>query len=271
MNTEIVFEVKGEAYKVRKPTSPEYREARKVYNVAFNDAIASKAKLKACVNQVLQEQGLWNEEKQNELEGLYKEINDKVYRLQAGGIKLSEGKKLALEIAKARTKAQVLAAPIVMFNQHTAEGIADNAKFDYLLSVCLVYLDGRPYYQNAEDYSVKNDNGDEVTLVGARKFAELMYEVSEDFVAGLPENQFLKEYKFVDDKYRLINKDGHLVDEEGKLVNEEGRYVDAEGNLVNADGKRVDEEGNFVVERKPFLDEDDQPITGDSVKDNTEE
>lgn len=270
---EVVFEVKGEAYKIRKPTGQEYREAKKVYNRAFNDAIASKSPLKARVNSILTEQGLWGPEKQAELEAIGQEIADKTFQLQAGGMKLTEARKIAIEISKLRVKSQALAVPIVMFNQQTAEGQADNARFDYLFSVCLVYLDGRQYFNSLEDY-LNTSNDDEVVGVAARKFAEEFYGHSDD--SDLPENEFLREYKFVDENYRLINKDGHLVDEDGKLVNEEGRYVDVNDKLVDEKGREVDVNGNYIVERKPFLNDDDTPIvdqktvTADSTKDTTE-
>ena len=77
---------------------------------------------------------------------------------------------------------------------------------------------------------------------------------------NLPENSFLKSYKFVDEDLRLVNKDGQLVDLEGRLVNEEGRYIDADGNFIDVDGNPVSEEGDYKFEFTPFLDDDGNPV-----------
>src|SRR5690606_1759651 len=144
----------------------------------------------------------------------------------------SEARKIAIELRKLRAQVQDVFAPIANFNTHTCEGQASNAEFDYLVSCCVVYTDGRPYFASYEDYV--NKTNDPVAVLGSNEFAKLCYGVSDDeFGANSIENQFLKEHGFVDDKLRLIDKQGRLITEDGKLINEDGNYIDEEGNLVD--------------------------------------
>jgi hypothetical protein len=110
----------------------------------------------------------------------------------------------------------------------------------------------------------------------------MLYGLDPDYDKNLEENKFLKEFKFVDDDLRFINKGGHLVDIDGKLVDEDGRFIAyrTEEGMANKDPEQVyfiNRDGEEVVaikndkgeeewvkislkERKPFLDEDDNPI-----------
>ena len=78
----------------------------------------------------------------------------------------------------------------------------------------------------------------------------------------------MKKFKFVDDKYRLVEKgSARLVDREGKYVDEYGNYIEYNNDgtyyYVDVNGRKLDEEtGNFVIdEPSPFLDEYGNPIS----------
>ena len=248
---EINFKVGEVEYKVRQPSLEETRESRKVYNRAFNDALTSKSPLQDQVSDILKERGMWSDSQEAEYEKLRNNILEKEYILAAGGIAKSEARKVAIELRKLRAKLNELFAPISNFRERTCEGQAQNARFDYLVSVCVVYLDGRPYFTSYEDYL--NKPNDAVAILGSTKFAELHYRLTEDFQSELPENQFLKE--FVDDKNRLVDSKGRLISEDGRLINEDNNLVDEDGNLIDILGHKIDSDGKYIVERKPFLDD----------------
>jgi hypothetical protein len=109
-----------------------------------------------------------------------------------------------------------------------------------------------------EDYL--NRATEQVAVLGAQNLANMLYGLDSDYENNLPENKFLKKYKFVDDKLRLIDKQGRLIDEEGRLIDESGRFINDKGEFVDKFGNRVDFDGNYVVEFKPFLDDDGNPI-----------
>jgi hypothetical protein len=264
---ELTFSVANKEYKVRKPTAEQKIEARKYYNLAFNAALRTKSPLKAEVLDLLKERGLWNDAKQEELKQAEKEVLEKEYVLHKGGITKSAARQVAIELKKARIKLQNILAPVTNFYQFTCEGQAENAKFDYLVSVCVVY-DNNAYFQSYEDYVSKKES-DAVAIVGSNKFAELEYKLTDDFEAELPENQFLKQYNYVDEKYRLIDDKGRLISEDGRLVNEEGNIIDEDGDLVDLLGHKLDKDGNFAVERQPFLDDSEVVVKKTRTKDKT--
>ena len=250
---------------VRSPTLEDQREAQKVYNQAFTDAIKSKSVVRAKLDDLLEDQGLWNQEKQAKFTEFQQKILDGEKRLAKGGFNLKEAKNLALEMKKTREEIRDLISVRTSLDNHSAEGQADNAKFNYLVSACVVYKDSsQKYFNNLEDYINKAD--DPVALLGAQKLANMIYGLDNNFEKNLPENKFLQKYKFIDEKLRLINKEGKLVDSEGRLINDDGRFIDDKGEFIDKFGSRVDSDGEYVVENKPFLDDDGNPIILDNEK-----
>jgi hypothetical protein len=249
---------------VRSPSLTDQREAQKVYNQAFTDAIKSKAVVRAKMEDVLTEQGLWDKEKQAKLSELQAELLDHERKLAQGGISLKEAKKIAMDMKELREDIRDLISVRTSLDNHSAEGQADNAKFNYLVSVCVVYNDNKePVFKNMEDYL--NRATENVAIVGAQNLANMIYGLDSNYESNLPENKFLKKYKFVDDQLRLIDNKGRLVDEEGRLIDETGRFINESGEFVDKFGNPVDKEGNYVVEFKPFLDDDGNPVSDGEV------
>lgn len=269
----IVFKAKVEnvekEFLVSIPNLEQQREGQKEYNRAWTDAVKSGALLRSKLEDFMKEQNLWDEKKQIEVTELGRKINQKEQVLARGGIKLSEAKQTALELKKLRAELRNLISKRMELDVHTAEGQADNARFNYWVSTCLVYNDTKkPVFSSLDDYLI--NSSEEYAVTGASKLAELLYSLNANFEDTLEENQFLKEFNFVDDQGRLINEDGHLIDIDGKLIDEEGYYVDKEGNRVDVDGNPIDDDGNYKFERQPFLDDEGNPVVKET-KEQTEE
>lgn len=244
---------------VRSPSLEDQREAQKAYNQAFTDAIKSKAVVRAKLDDLLEDQGLWNSEKQAKFTELQQQILDGEKRLAKGGFNIKEAKNLALEMKKTRDEIRELISVRTSLDNHSAEGQADNARFNYLVSACVVYKDTNDrYFKGMEDYLNRSD--DPAALLGAQKLANMIYGLDNNFEKNLPENKFLHKYRFVDDKLRLIDKQGRLVDSEGRLVDENGRFINEKGEFVDKFGNLVDKEGEYIVESQPFLDDDGNPV-----------
>jgi hypothetical protein len=244
---------------VRSPSLEDQREAQKIYNQAFTDAIKSKSVVRAKLDDLLEDQGLWNQEKQAKFTELQQQILDGEKRLAKGGFSLKEAKNLAIEMKRTREEIRELISVRTSLDNHSAEGQADNAKFNYLVSSCVVYKENnQKYFKNLEDYMNKSD--DPAALLGAQKLANMIYGLDNNFEKNLPENKFLQRYKFVDEKLRLINKDGKLVDIDGRLIDENGRFINEKGEFVDKNGNRVDKDGEYIVDSQPFLDDDGKPI-----------
>lgn len=260
--SEMTFKVDDVEYKVVEPTGEQVRASEIAKDAAYNDALLAKCPFQSQMKDILTERGMWSDKQEKEYEVLRTRIIEKEYVLAAGGIKKSSAKTVALELKALRRELEELFTPITNFRSKTCEGKAENAKFNYLVSVCVVYSnDGRPYFNSYEDYLRKSN--DAVAILGSAKFAEMYYNLTEDFTADLPENQFLKEFGFVDEQYRLVDSEGRLISEDGRLINEEGNLVDEDGDIVDILGHKLDKDGKFKVERQPFLDDE-----ADSVQDS---
>lgn len=262
----VTIDGQSKDFLVRSPSVQDQKEANKIYNQEFSDAIKAKAVVRAKIDDLLKEQGLWDDSKQIKLGELQSQLLDSERKLAKGGIPLSEARSLALGMKKTRDDIRELVAVKTALDNHTAEGQADNARFNYLVSACTVYKDtNNRYFINLEDYL--NKSSDEVAIKAAQNLANMMYGLDNDYEANLPENKFLKQFKFVDDKLRLINKEGKWVDSEGRLIDENGRYIDKDGNFVDKYGYRVNDAGDYVVDHQPFLDDDGKPIVEEKAKD----
>jgi hypothetical protein len=269
-NFSVVVDNVEKHFVVRSPSLNDQREAQKTYNQAFTDAIKSKSVVRAKMDDLLEEQGLWNKEKQRKFSDLQQELLDGEKRLAKGGFGLKDAKDLALKMKEIRAEIRDLISVRTSLDNHSAEGQADNARFNYLVSACVVYKDtNEPYFKSLEEYLNKAD--DPVALLGAQKLANIIYGLDNNFEKTLPENKFLQKYKFVDEKLRLVDKQGRLVDAEGRLIDENNRFIDEQGNFVDKFGNRVDLEGDYVVEAQPFLDEEGKPVVLESNKEETKQ
>jgi len=263
-------ENKETTFLVKSPSLQDQREATKVYNQSFSEALKAKAVVRAKLDDLLVEQGLWDNEKQAKFTELQNEILESERKLAKGGIALSDAKQLALNMRKTREDIRDLISVKTNLDTHTAEGQADNARFNYLVSACTVYNDTKdPYFKNYEDYN--NRTADPVALLAAQNLAGMLYNLENDYEEKLPENKFLKQYKFVDEKLRFINKEGKLVDEKNRLIDENGRFINEKGEFVDKNGNLVDSKGDYVVEFSPFLDDDGKPVILETKKAEVEE
>lgn len=255
---------------VRSPSINDQKEANKVYNTAFSEAIKAKALVRAKLDDVLVEQGLWDNDKQEKFNKLQNNILEGERVLAKGGISLKEAKKQALNMRKYRAELRDLIAVKTNLDTHTAEGQADNARFNYLVSSCLVYNDTKePYFKGYEDYL--NRAADPVAVLAAQNLAAMLYGLESDYEEKLPENKFLKKYKFIDTNLRLVNEKGQLVDEENRLIDDKGRFINEAGQFVDKDGNLVDKDGEYLVEFSPFLDDSGKPIKEESEKPKSSE
>ena len=247
---------------VKKPTAKNISDAQRYSTMTWTEAIQSGILTRKELDNVLEERGLWSKGKQEQYEKLTHGINERELKLAKGGIKLSRAKKLALEIRDMRIDLRVLISERTVMDANTAEGMADNARFDYFVSCCTFTEDDERFFKDVDDY--KERSSEQAAVDSATKLADVIYDLDENFEVKLPENQFLMEHKLVDDTLRFINDKGEYVDSDGRLVNDEGRYINKDGDLVDMEGHLINSEGDYVVQdKKPFLDEDGSPIVDD--------
>lgn len=257
------FEVEGVKYAVVRPNIQVLTGANKIRRETFNQELESGSLLRDQLEEELRKRELWSDEREANYQRLRVEIVDNEYKLAAGGIKLSEAKQLALEMKQKREEMVELLSSRTDLDSNTCEGRADAMRFNYLFANCLVYSDsGEKYFKNGlNDYLLNQE--DLVALVGASEFFYLISE-TDQVDDKLPENKFLKQFNFVNEKYQLVDKEGRLVDQEGKHIDENGNLIqwvnDKDFIYVDINGRQLDDDGNFKVEFSPFLDDDGNPV-----------
>ena len=260
---------------IKLPDSKVNKEAQLVYNKAFREALQDGAILRQKLNSVMREQGVWNDEKQEEYDGVLKQITDKELQIRKGGISLQEAKTTALELRDHREEFRGLIAERSAMDGNTAEGQADNERFSYIVYASLIDEKGQRVFGSFEKYQESDSTPYVVEAAG--KLAEKLYGLDPDYDRNLPENKFLVDYSFANTELRLVNDDGHLVDREGRLINEEGRFIaydeDGESYYIDKDGKTVSEDGDYEVKFSPFTDASGEvvPVPGEEKEEEVEE
>ena len=234
---------------VKKPNSIVSNQANAVYNKWLHTYMRDGIMTKVELEKFMKERGIWSEDKGEQEKNLAQKIRGftrDLYQGVKGKRKATEGKKIAVEIKKARSELQQLIAEKISLEQNTAESLADNMKFDYLVSQCTYKADGKEkVYSSLEDYSDKAD--ETLAFAAAAALAQMIYAIDPNFEADLPENQFLKQFNYVDKNFNLLNDKGHTVTADGQMIDEYGFFVNEKGDKVDAEGNLVDDKGNFVM------------------------
>ena len=246
---------------IRTPGHKVLQEAQMVYNVKLTALIrqsivdGSQLFSKEQLEQHLQELGIWTDKDVRKFLELQIEIRSSELKLKEGGIKVSEAKKIAIRMKVQRATLLSLYNRRSQFDGITMESMADNHRFNFLITKCVIHKkEDVPFFSNIQDYEKRQN--EQCSVDAATALAAHLYGCSSDMEANLTENKWLKEFKFADDQGRLINDNGDLINQNGDLVDENGRFVDKDGNFVDNQGRRIDEDGNFIVEKpKPFIDD----------------
>ena len=247
---------------VKKPSRKDKDQAQIVYSKAWRKALDDGLITRAKLNVYLEDQGIWSDNKQKQYEDIINKINNNELSLKRGGIALKQAKKLALELKKIRVEFRDLIAERSVQDNNTAEGFAENAKFDYLVRTCLLDPSTKtPIFKDENDY---DERGVEPWAIkAASELANLLYDLDPNYEKNLPENEFLGRFNFTNADGKLINKAGHLIsiDEDGteRLIDGEGYFIeyDEEGNSyrINRKGERTQD-----LAQQPFLDDDGNPV-----------
>ncbi len=246
------------------PSAQVKQKAQMIRARTWADAVKNGVIMREVLDQHLREQGLWDDKREADFKRIRDELLANKLKLDSGGIRKSEGRTIALKMASLRNEYSNLLSQRNRVDNNTADAIADQAQFNYLVAACTVYDDSKKPYFTVTGFDPSLDAyieraTEQAAQDCANKLAEVMYGTEEDIDSKLPENEFLRKYGFADDKNRLINANGDLIDEDGRLINENGRFINKAGEYVDKNGTRVDEDGNYIVEFKPFLDDEEEP------------
>jgi hypothetical protein len=244
------FKAEDKSYYVASPTqesiSAANRYRAKIFNQCLVDGILTKQEL----HKVLVKRGIWSDAKEAEEQKIGIELSklEKELFLGSGNkkAKIVDGKKIALEMRELRLKLRDHIADKIAMEENTSEALADNARFDYLVSECVFNEDGTRVYKDIDDYNQRS--ADTVAFLGAANLAQMLYQYDTKFEEGLPENVWLKQFGLVNEKLELVDDNGQLVDEDGRKINNLGHYVNEHGQRVDKDGNLLNEDGSYVLQ-----------------------
>lgn len=233
---------------VKKPNNALISQAQRIRAKAWTDCVRDGIMTKKELQKFMEAQGIWDEEKDYRQKKIVEEINNlekELYvRGKNGKLKTTEGKNIAIEMRRKRAELRDHIAEKMGLEQNTAEALADNSQFDFLVANCAYYDNGQKVYNSLEEYSSKSDS--EIAFAAATNLAQMMYSIDKDFESNLPENKFLKTFHFVNDDLSLVNEKGETVDTEGRRIDKSGYYINEEGKRVDKDGNLLDENGNYI-------------------------
>lgn len=248
--------------KVTRPSNTIITDAQRISAKVWTDCVRDGIMTKKELGKFMKKQGIWDKEQQQEENKLKQDIIDLEKSLYLGGgkkpVPLEEGKKIAIEIRQKRNELRDLIGERLSLEGNTAEALADNARFDYLVTRCTTYEDGKLVYNSVDEYSSNSDN--EIAFSAATTLAEMMYSLEDNFEKKLPENKFLLEFNLVNNDLSLVNEDGETVDLEGRKVNELGQYVNDKGERTDSDGNVLEEDGTYVLSTN-YVDSEGKPVT----------
>lgn len=253
MKTKVT--VGEKVFYVKKPGYRELSDGQLYAAKVFEKARKEEAILKSQLWDHLRKQGVWTDDKQKEVEDLAIKINEAVDELNKGKRgkfkKLTEAREAAIDIKVWRRQQTNLLADYKELEGYTIEGLADQGRFDFLVSVCVYNETGEKIFKSVDEYF--DQSGEDWAKKCAEELSYLLYpNLDRNWAENLPENKFLLKYKFVDEKLRLVDQEGNLVDRKFHRIDEEGRYIDKDGNFVNLSGDKVDENGNKLEEFEEF-------------------
>jgi hypothetical protein len=211
---------------VLRPTNRIAQEANMAYNLKMADLIrkgsqpgAQRLLLRAELEEYLGKMGIWTIQDRLEVESLVLEIRAHELMLKKGGLKLSEGKALALDMAEKRRLIMEKHAKRQQFDSATVESQAENFRFEFLMVKCTVFADtGKQFFTNHTDY--------------------------------------IDHRRYISRAGKLTDRDGRLVDQQGRYINGDGQMVDTFGRPVDEHGNLLvdvsepfidDETGEKVV------------------------
>lgn len=247
---------------VKTPTPKQIGESMLWSAKIFREGAELGLMPRARINDYLRQTGTWSDEKEARLQEIITNLRDAELQLKRGGktkdgepFTLKEARKLAIKMKEWRIDYVLMMTTYSQLDaKYSIEGLAENAKFDYLVSCCVFTEDQKRVFKNYDHYIEESEN--DYAIAAATALSELMNGTTEDIEKEWPEHKFLLEHNFIrESDFRLVNKEGKLVNIEGKLIDEDGFLVDEDGNRINNDGKKIDKDGYEIVEFTPFADE----------------
>jgi len=181
----ITVEGQEIAFYVIRPTNETIRNADRFRTKIWTECTDDKIPTKKQLSQIMLKNGSWSDQKAQQEIDITRDILKLEKELYGGPSdrrkkpKLSDGRKKAIEIRRLRLQLRDLIAERISLEENSAENLADNARFDYLVAHSTFYQDGRRVYKDFNDYN--NRSADDLAFAAAQIIAEMVYNIDAEF------------------------------------------------------------------------------------------
>lgn len=247
---------------ILKPTTRVVQEGQRHYNLKLAELVRRAGEgyesliSRHQLDDYLKKIGVWTPADQVTFQRMNIQVRECERKLKQGGIKLSEARQLALRMRDLRVSLVELYSKRQAFDNTTMEQEAENHRFKFLMTQCVVHAEtGEPFFTGLDDYEAQD--GEDHVADAAQALAAELYGYDPKAADETFENRWLRDHGFMNADGVLLNRDGAMVDRAGRLINEHGQYVDEQGNPVDVEGNRVDDAGRVLVDApQPYLDDE---------------
>jgi hypothetical protein len=187
---ELDFDGEPKKFFLDMPTSEQIRKAEwhysKVYNKALVEGIATTSEMMA----ILKERGLYGNDYEKKLQDLQVAVALKIAEM-SNETEDEVRKNLALEVRALRDELYQWNQRITGPLSNSCEQMADDAKTEYLTSVVVQDKDGKPIWDNYEDFL--NESDQRLAIKSRYEVLLWVQGLDSDFLDKTPENQVLNE------------------------------------------------------------------------------
>lgn len=185
---------------VRKPSVAAREKAKLVDARAFREAVEAgafrKNQLKSPHSAEQVQQIL---ELQDRLAKNGRKVPDEKGKVRDKGVTKAQAQEAAVQMRFDRFQLRQLNSGWVEDESRTAESIARNAAFDYLVSACSLKENGDPVFESVDDYKERSNRGEKIADECAIRFALLDQGMDPDWEKNLPEVKYLESVKYFQD------------------------------------------------------------------------
>lgn len=220
---------------VIRPNQELKHKAELEYNKAWGEYLRQGIIIEDTLWDILRKKKLWDDDKQEKLDQIDKEIAecldqlpDDKGKVKVKGVTMKKAREAAIKLRGLRYERVGLLSQVTKHKNNTCEGLAQTDQFNFLVWQCIVDPNTKkPYFSSLQDYKERSEDPD--VNEAASQFANLYYGYDPDFDKNLPENQFLLKNKMCNTDLALIDRDGDLANVDGtKFKTEEEAPVEVE-------------------------------------------
>jgi soluble cytochrome b562 len=166
----------------------------------------------------LKDVGVYSEDELNMIMEFNEEVRNLEAKIKAGG-DINEGKEAAVRLKTLRMSLLILLSRKFEYDKYTIEHNVENAKFDFLLTKCILDEDKKPVFKDVADYKDNEELREDLQPM-IKALADLTSAFDSQFEQKLPENQFLKKYDFCDENFNLKGEEVSDMPESEESVGE---------------------------------------------------